>query len=159
MQQNIVLKYQFDFSALTHQRALVRSQLIEEIRSKIVVAEPGKKKHGKKKKGELSSFEITLKLLESGMQVEEIAKERELAVGTIISHLADGVIDGRLSIFKFMPKEDVDLIENTINGMPGEFTSKDLHASLGGKYGYGYLRAVMNHVRNKKEANPTDIAQ
>jgi ATP-dependent DNA helicase RecQ len=127
--------------------------MLEGIRSKIVIV-PEKKKGGKKKKGELSSFEMTLKLLESGMTVEEIAKERELVVGTIIGHLADGIIDGRLSIFKFMSKEDVEVIENAINEMPGGFTSKDLYTVLEGKFGYGYLRAVMNHVRRKEAAGP-----
>jgi len=147
-------KYQYDFSELTKHRALVRSKMLEEIRSKIVVEPEKKKKRGKKKKGELSSFEITLNLLDSGMTVDEIATERELVVGTIIGHLADGIIDGRVSIFKFMSKEDVDLIENAIRGMPDEFTSKDLHTALEGKFGYGYLRAVMNHVRNKTEPDP-----
>jgi hypothetical protein len=30
--------------------------------------------------------------------------------------------------------------------MPEGFTSKDLFTKLGGKFGYGMLRAVMNHT-------------
>ena len=82
-------QYQFDFSNLTESRASTRAKVLKEIRSKIVVIPEKKKKGGKKKKGEPRTSEITVKLLESGMNVEEIAKERELAIGTILGHLAD----------------------------------------------------------------------
>jgi hypothetical protein len=81
------------------------------------------------------------------MGVEEIAKERELAAGTIAGHLADAVGDGRLSIYKFMSPEAVASIEKAVKQMPEGFTSKDLFTSLEGKFNYGQLRAVMNHVR------------
>jgi hypothetical protein len=139
--------YQFDFSALTERRASARAKVLEEIRSKIVVVPEKKKKGGKKKKGEPHTSEVTLKLLDSGMTVEEIAKERELTAGTIVGHLADAVGDGRISIYKFMTYEQVTLVENTLKEMPQEFTSKDLFTALGGKFNYGQLRAVINHVR------------
>jgi hypothetical protein len=140
-------KYQFDFSGLTESRAVTRAKILEDIRSKIVVVPEKKKKGGKKKKGEPHSSEVTVKLLESGITIEEIAKERELAISTIIGHLADAIGDGRISIYKFMTKEEVALVENAIKGMPQDFTSKDLFTTLGGKFNYGHLRAVMNHMR------------
>ena len=140
-------KYQFDFSNLTESRASTRAKVLKEIRSKIVVIPEKKKKGGKKKKGEPRTSEITVKLLESGMNVEEIAKERELAVGTILGHLADAIGDGRISIYKFMTHEEVASVENRVREMPEDFTSKDLFTALGGKFNYGHLRAVMNHMR------------
>jgi PIF1-like helicase/Helix-turn-helix domain/Helicase len=140
-------KYQFDFSNLTESRASTRAKVLKEIRSKIVVIPEKKKKGGKKKKGEPHTSEITVKLLESGMNVEDIAKERELAVGTILGHLADAVGDGRISIYKFMTHEEVATIENRVREMPEDFTSKDLFTALEGKFNYGHLRAVMNHMR------------
>ena len=140
-------KYQFDFSNLTESRASTRAKVLKEIRSKIVVIPEKKKKGGKKKKGEPRTSEITVKLLESGMNVEEIAKERELALGTILGHLADAIGDGRISIYKFMTHEEVAVVENRVREMPEDFTSKDLFTALEGKFNYGHLRAVMNHMR------------
>ena len=140
-------KYQFDFSHLTESRASTRAKVLKEIRSKIVVIPEKKKKGGKKKKGEPRTSEVTVRLLESGMNVEEIAKERELAVGTIVGHLADAIGDGRISIYKFMTHEQVAAVENRVRVMPENFTSKDLFIALEGKFNYGHLRAVMNHMR------------
>ena len=140
-------QYQFDFSSLTESRASTRAKALEEIRSKVVVIPEKKKKGGKKKKGEPRTSEVTVKLLESGMNVEEIAKERELVIGTILGHLADAIGEGRISIYKFMTHEEVASVENRVREMPEDFTSKDLYNALEGKFNYGHLRAVMNHMR------------
>lgn len=84
---------------------------------------------------------------ESGMDIEAIAVERELAPGTIEGHLAKAVQSGRINIFKFIPEEEVDIITMGIKGLSGEFTSKDLFIKLEAKYSYAKLRAVMNHVK------------
>ena len=139
--------YQFDFSALTESRVSTRARILKEIRSKIVVIPEKKKKGGKKKKGELHTSDVSVKLLDSGMTPEEIAKDRELTVGTVVGHLADAVADGRISIYKFMPPEQVAAIETALREMPQDFTSKDLFVALEGKFNYGQLRAVINHVR------------
>jgi hypothetical protein len=142
-------KYQFDFSKLTEQRGQIRSKMLEEIRSKISVS-PEKKKKGKgnkKKAGEPSTYDITLKMFESGMSLELIATQRELAKSTIEGHLAKAVEEGRLNIFRFMTEEQVSTIEKALQEMPEEFTSKDLFTALEGKFNYGQLRAVMSHVR------------
>ncbi len=79
------------------------------------------------------------------MTVENIAKERGLTVGTIESHLAKHIEEGRISIYSVIPKEDVDFILNEIGEMPPDFSSKDLFDRLEGRFSYGRLRAVMNH--------------
>lgn len=142
-------KYKFDFSTLRDQRALIRAKTLEEIRAKLEILGPTKKKvKGKKKKSdEPSTYDITLNLLESGMGVEEIAKERALVVSTIEGHLARAVEEERISIFKFMNKEQVAVIESAAKELPEDFTSKDLYTALEGKFSYGQLRAVLNHLR------------
>ncbi len=139
-------KHEFDFSSLTKQRAAVRSTMLEEIKNAIGVT-PEKKKKGKKKKDEPSTYDVTLCMLESGMTIEEIAKERELVPSTIEGHLAKAVESGRISIFKFVTPEEVLSIEKALAGMPEDFTSKDLFEALAGKFSYGKLRAVMTHIR------------
>lgn len=142
---------QFDFKNLSDERALARAMMLEEIRSHIGATPEREKKPKhtglkKKKKGEPSTFELTLRLVEAGLGVEAIAKERGLVVGTIESHLAKAVEEGRVSIFKFMSEENVKEVTAAIQEMPEGFSSKDLYSKLNGKYGYGQLRAVMNHV-------------
>ena len=85
-------------------------------------------------------------MVESGLSIEGIAKERGLVAGTIEGHLAKAVGSGRISIFKFMTEENVNIIAKALKEMQEGFTSKDLFAKLEGKFGYGQLRAVMNHV-------------
>lgn len=144
---------QYDFTKLAEQRALHRSKLLEEIERLTGMSQPEKKtskknREGKKpaKKDGPSTYDITLDLLESGMTIEAIAKERGLVAGTIEGHLARAVGQGRVSIFKFMAEDHVALIDNAIKEMPEGFTSKDLYTKLDGKFGYGQLRAVLNHV-------------
>ena len=104
------------------------------------------KKRKRRRKGEGDTCEVTLRLLRAGKGVEAIAEERGMVAGTIEGHLAKAVGGGRLSIYEFMDSEKVALITNAIGEMPEGFTSKDLFSKLGGKFGYGQLRAVMNHL-------------
>lgn len=142
----------FDFSSLADQRTKERANLLNEIRSVVAsrpISEKKQKKprvSKKKNSGELSTYDITLQLLESGLTTESIAKERSLVVGTIESHLAKAVSEGRISIFKFMTQENVNAISTAMKELPEGFISRDLFIKLSGKFGYGQLRAVMNHV-------------
>ena len=142
-------QYEFNFSTLTEQRASDRTKALEEIRNKIGIVPQKTKKGKKKRKGEPSTYEITLGLLESGMTIEAIANERGLATSTIESHLAKAVAEDRISIYKFMKEDHVILINNALKEMGENFTSKDLFTKLEGKFGYSQLRAVMSHSRIK----------
>ncbi len=141
----------FDFTKLTEERTAERIKLLDEIRKEVGIKPIKEKKEKrvrgskKSKEGELSTYDITLQLLERGLSIEDIAKERDLAVGTIESHLSKAVTENRISIFKFMNEEDVNTISTALKEMPEEFSSKDLYIKLEGKFGYGSLRAVMSH--------------
>lgn len=154
---------QFDFSTLTEQRASTRSSILEDIKTKLgplpTSGKKGKRKSGtrKKKKDERSTYDITLSYLEAGLSIEDIAKERELVVGTIEGHLAKAVEERRITIDTFMHDEDVTNISNAMKEMPKGYTSKDLFDKLNGKYGYGKLRAVMSHVRTNESPDETNL--
>jgi hypothetical protein len=143
---------QFDFTVLAKEREKERYKLLEEVRSKVGVqvrkerTETRGRKSKRSKKDEPSTYDVTLQMLERGMTIADIAKERGLVAGTIEGHLAKAVSANRISIFKFMTEEDVNSISQALNEMPEGFSSKDLFAKLGGKFGYGVLRAVMNHT-------------
>lgn len=143
---------QFDFSEFAALRTSEREKMLDKIRAAVEIKVPeGKRKKSerlsrkKNKEKEKSTYEVTLELFNSGMTVENIAKERGLAVGTIESHLAKHIETGRISIYSFMPKEDVGVILNEIGKMPQDFSLKDLFDKLEGRFSYGKLRAVMNH--------------
>ncbi len=137
--------HQYDFSKLTERRAADRTRTLAEIRSKTTI-DPEKKKKGKgkKKKDEPSTYDITLSLLESGLTLEAIAKDRGLARSTIEGHLAKAVEMKRISIYSFMTEDEVALIDKAIKEMPEDFTSKDLYTYLKGEFSYSQLRAVIN---------------
>ncbi len=145
---------QFDFSHLTRQRALQREDILKGIKNSLgpspVKVKKRKSRSLKKNKAdERSTYDVTFDHFQSGMSVEAIAKERGLTVGTIESHLAQWVSEGRIQIFSFIPREDVELISNAIKDMPEGFTSKELFDKLEGKFSYGRLRAVLNYISSQ----------
>ncbi|PIT91229.1 helicase [Candidatus Kaiserbacteria bacterium CG10_big_fil_rev_8_21_14_0_10_49_17] len=84
-----------------------------------------------------STFEKTRELLEKGMGVKEIAKERGMTVGTIIGHLER--IDG-VDIEHLKPKEsDLKKIREAFNKVEDKKLSP-VHRKLKGKYSYEELR-------------------
>jgi uncharacterized protein YpbB len=89
-------------------------------------------------------------MLSNGLSVDQIAAERQLAKGTIESHLARAVEAGTVSIYKFMDDQSVTEIGTVIQTMPEGFSSKELFEKLKGRFGYNQLRAVMAHVKNTK---------
>ena len=143
----------FEFESLTKQRTEERTVMLNEIRKQVEAETPADKKRKPRKerkpksKDGRSTYDISVDLLNSGMTVDQIAKERGLVVGTIESHLAKAVAEGRVSIFKFMSEETVTEILKAMHQLPEGGTSKDLYDKLKGKFGYGQLRAVMAHSK------------
>lgn len=144
-------KNEYDFSERQRQLHATRALLIKEISAaelKDSGSVPTRKKKPKKNADGKSTYDVTLDLLEQGKTPEEVAQERGLVLSTIEGHLAKAVGEGRISIFKFMSKEEVNEIQRAIAQLPErEFSSKDLYEKLNGKYGYGKLRAVMANGR------------
>lgn len=146
----------FEFEALAKQRTEERNEMLKEIREQVERETPLDKKRKPRKKGNAkskdgkSTYDISVDLLNSGMTVEQIAKERGLVVGTIESHLGKAVGEGTVSIFKFMTEEEVTIALNALRQLPDESTSKTLYDALKGKFGYGQIRAVMAHAKRKE---------
>ncbi len=157
---------QFEFTPLTKQRAEERSAMLSEIYKQVEKETPPEHKslpasrHGKPRKerkprkpkseDSRSTYDVTLNMLNSGLTVEQIAKERELVASTIEGHLAKAVEAGRIDIFKFMSEEAVVEIVNAKRELSGEITSKDIYDKLNGKYSYGQLRAVWAYEKLKE---------
>jgi len=144
---------QFNFEPLSKQRAEERGRLLAGIEREISLNEASarsrkssKQKKSKTKAG-INTYEATLAMLHTSMNVAQIAEARGLTVGTIEGHLAKAVEAGSISIYKFMDDLAVTEIANAISQFPNEFSSKDLFVALKGRFGYGQLRAVMAHVK------------
>jgi hypothetical protein len=142
-----------DFDSLTKQRDSERAEIIQGIQKEVKVEEPisrkRKSKSGRKSKTEKdkSTFDITLEMFNKGMTIEEIAAEREITVGTIESHLARAVERSQLDISTLVSKDELNEITEATKKLPPEFKSKDLYDSLHGKFSYGKLRSVLNHLK------------
>jgi hypothetical protein len=143
-----------DFSLQKASLAEERIAVLEEIHREVMSIAPEKKKQKpkkeKKKSGDgRSTYTITLDYLKAGMSIPQIAKERSLAVGTIETHLAKAVGEGKISVFEFMSEDSVKKITEALDEMPEEFSATGLYERLNGSYGYGELRAVMEHTGRK----------
>ncbi len=144
----------FEFNSLSQKRTIERNTLLTEIRKGVATQTPltSKKKPSKgktKRENGKSTYDLTLELLSAGLSVEQIAKERDLAIGTIESHLAKAVAENKLSIFKFMSEDAVKKISEALKELPENSTSKDLYDKLKGEFGYGHLKAVMAYKKFK----------
>ena len=103
-------------------------------------------KPAKKQKGE--TYAITKEMLDKGMPIDAIAKERGFAISTIYGHLAQLVEQGSLEASKFIEKEKyneiLDYFESTFD--PNLAAAKDV---LGDDYQYGEIKAVLAELQRE----------
>ncbi|MFN2423703.1 MAG: helix-turn-helix domain-containing protein, partial [Cryomorphaceae bacterium] len=109
---------------------------------------PAKEKKPKAPPGE--TYQITRRLFESGKSMEEIAKERELAVGTIESHLARLVSNGEIPIEKAVPETEFAAIAEVISPDPNK-SLNDFYNLTKAQYTYAKLRMVQAHFQKQNE--------
>lgn len=87
----------------------------------------------------------TLMLHEQGLNPEQIAKQRELKVSTVYSHLSDGIEAGLLDVKKVLDLQDAEFSEivATIESLGDEADSlKNVFQALDESYDYGVIRCV-----------------
>lgn len=77
----------------------------EEAHYQVRTKETKKKQERKEKK---STFDLTLDMIQSGMSIAEIAKERQLSTGTISTHCARLIKDEKLELRHVLPKQMID---------------------------------------------------
>jgi hypothetical protein len=156
---------QFDFSTLTRQRVDERAAILAEIKvnqgDQSSRARKRKKERKVKIKNGISTFDITLEMFNNGMTIDQIAKERELVPSTIEGHLGKAIEAKRLDISALVSETELKEIIGVIEHLPTGFISKDLYDGLRGKYGYGKLRAVMNHLKSQSgnEEDKDDLSK
>ncbi len=87
----------------------------------------------------------TLMLHEQGLNPEQIAKQRELKISTVYSHLSDGIEAGLLDVKNVLDLEDSAFNEiiSTIESLGDEADSlKAVYQALDEAYDYGVIRCI-----------------
>ncbi|MCB1663508.1 MAG: HRDC domain-containing protein, partial [Pseudomonadales bacterium] len=89
----------------------------------------------------------TAKLLNTGKSIAEVARQRELNVSTIYSHLATLIETGVIALDQAveLPIEEIEQIEDLILAAEEEngiFRLKPVYDELNGAYDYGILRCI-----------------
>lgn len=101
-----------------------------------------------KKEPKPNTYELTRQLLEQGLSLEEIAKERGFVLTTIEGHVARFIKDGEYSAKDFIDKEKydeiVDYFESTGDKSLG--VAKDV---LGDDFSYGEIKMVLAELEKE----------
>lgn len=101
-----------------------------------------------KKEPKPDTYELTRQLLEQGLSLEEIAKERGFALTTIEGHVAHFIKDGEYKASDFVDQEKydeiVDYFESTGDKSLG--VAKDV---LGDDFSYGEIKMVLAELEKE----------
>ncbi len=94
------------------------------------------------------TYRITKELFDNGLSVEAIAKERGLAISTILGHLVHYVEEGTLKVSQIVDKEKyneiLEYFESTFD--PQINTAREV---LGPDYQYGEIKAVLVELQQE----------
>ena len=112
-------------------------------RKDILTKVKGKSNAKKSKKG--STLEDTLVLFDQGKSIDQIAGIRGLTQGTIESHLARLIGQGKLAIKNVMPDDRVEKISFYMLNYP-DLTMTELKAKIPVTVDYSDLRMVKAHL-------------
>lgn len=92
-----------------------------------------------------TTFDTTLRLFKQGLSPEEIAREREVSVSTVMTHLTKFVKEGELSVEAIMPRDHYERIEAYCDEHPlqPETTLTQLRLAVGEDISYEELRSAL----------------
>jgi uncharacterized protein YpbB len=107
-----------------------------------------------RKKDKTPTAEISYKLFQSGMSLEEICKERALVSGTIMGHLSKYIATGDLKAEQFIDDIKLEQIGKVIEKV-GLESYGEIKAALGDEFGYEDIKVAVAHYGflKEKEAN------
>ena len=106
-----------------------------------------------RKKSKKNTYKVTYEYLMSGMNVEQIAKERELAETTIYSHLAKLYLDGKdVPIEKYVSKDEIESIQKVVNEIGETDQLKPIFELLDEQVHYGKIRMGLAYLQRNQES-------
>jgi nucleoside-triphosphatase THEP1 len=107
---------------------------------------PGKKKKGSKTPGEKKpkghSAKLSYEMFTAGKSIPEIAKEREMVISTIESHLGSFVEKGELDILKVIDEDKISEIRSALKKHYKD-SIMPVKRALGESYSFGEIRMVI----------------
>ena len=93
----------------------------------------------------MDSRQISCVLFKNGLTIPEIARNRQMAVSTIESHLLYYVASREIPIGRLVEKKKIKAIEECFE-LNNFRQISDLKAKLGEKYSYAEIRFVLKHL-------------
>ena len=101
-----------------------------------------KKRTKRNAKGE-NTYSVSLDLFKSGSSIEEVARQRELAVSTIETHLVRFIPTGEIKLTEIVQADKIETIRNAVIKLNAEQGIGPIKEFLGEDYSYGEIRAVV----------------
>lgn len=124
-----------------------REQWVQDAELAIQSDNPTKKKGRKRKVGE--TYTITYTLLKTGKSVEEVAKEREMAISTIYGHVAKGISEGVLVLSEVMSPKAITQLLELVTPLQDK-SHKEIYTALGGTVSYPEIKVATAHLGREK---------
>lgn len=119
-------------------------ELILAYRNQVGMDVPAEAQREVEKAG-MNSRQITYDLFKNGLSIADIARNRQMAVSTIESHLLEFVESGDIPIYRLVEKHRVRTIEECIE-LNNISRVSDLKAKLGNSFSYSEIRFVLKHL-------------
>jgi hypothetical protein len=94
------------------------------------------------------TFQISLKMYQDGLSVEDIAKTRGLSVGTVEVHIARFIEQGLVSVTDFVKKETLKLVSDYVSQNP-ESTNTAIKEHFGDALSWGQLRMIVASLKEQ----------
>ncbi len=118
-----------------------RNDLESRINLKTPKREP-KTRTKRDEKGQ-TTYDVSLDMFRSGLSISEIAGARELATGTIETHLVRFIPSGEVQLEDIVDAEKIEPIKDAISQINAGFAVAPVKEFLGEDYSYGEIRAVL----------------
>ncbi|MDR2138927.1 MAG: helix-turn-helix domain-containing protein [Tannerella sp.] len=111
---------------------------------------PGRKRGPAERRPKIDTRRMTLALFGSGLSIEEIAAQRNLAVSTVESHLAT-FIGKEIAVDRFFTPAELEELGTVIRPLLEQEkpSFKAAYDRLGGKYSYGRLHLAFGYLKQK----------
>lgn len=98
-----------------------------------------------------STFEITFEMFKKGISVEEICKERDLKLQTIISHLCKMYLDGKnVKIKQFISEDEYQKVKESAIKLKNSQVLKSHYHNLNGTIPYDKIRVGLTILEKEK---------
>jgi ATP-dependent DNA helicase RecQ len=125
-----------------------------DLASRIDLKAPRRDKKQRAKRGEKgqNTYDVTLEMFRSGLNVYDIARERGVTLSTVENHLARFIPTGEIALTDLVPEDKIEPIRDAIIKFQGVGALSPIKEYLGEFYTYGEIRAVLADFMGKSQA-------